>query len=256
MSLPMSAPDAPSLLLRQFEAEMRADPPPEPGVSRTWSGGVLRATGLHDCVEYSALGGTDIDAAIATQIAVGAPFEWKLYGHDRPGDLADRLARAGFKPEESEHFMVLDLTAMPLEDPMSDGIAVRQVRDMAGLEAFAAVNALAFDRDAAWIFKAFSGRLADPTCALHIAYDGAVPVATGRLELPPGRAFASIWSGCTMPSHRGRGIYRALVATRAWEALWRGYRYLTVDARDTSRPILARMGFVAVTTITDWTWKP
>lgn len=256
MSLTARTPDDLTRILHQFDAEMRADPAPEPGVSRTWSGGVLRTTGLYDCVGYSALAGADVDREIAAQIAFGVPFEWKLYGHDRPDDLADRLARAGFRPEETEHLMVRDLQDGPIEDPASDGIILRQVRDRAGLQDFVAAGSTAFERDESWALAAYGDRLADPTCALHVAYDGALPVATGRLELPPGRSFASLWGGGTIPSHRRRGLYRTLVAARAWEALWRGYRYLTVDARDTSRPILARLGFVELTQVTAWMWAP
>jgi len=260
MSLAASASDDPCRILRQFDAEMRADPPPEPGVSRTWSGGVLRTTGRDHCVGYSALAGADLDREIATQVdffrILGVPFEWKLYGHDRPDGLADRLARAGFRPEATEHLMVRDLQAGTIEDPALDGITLQQVRDPAGLQDFVAAGSAAFGRDESWAFAAYGGRLADPTCALHVAYDGAQPVATGRLELPPERAFASLWGGGTIPSHRSRGIYRALVAARAWEALWRGYRYLTVDARDTSRPILQRLGFVELTPVTAWMWEP
>ncbi len=53
-----------------------------------------------------------------------------------------------------------------------------------------------------------------------------------------------------------RGIYRALVAERAQRARQRGFRYLQVDASDESRPILERLGFIAVTTTTPFTWTP
>ncbi len=78
-------------------------------------------------------------------------------------------------------------------------------------------------------------------------------MASGGLQLPRGRAFAGLYSGGTVPDYRGRGAYRALVAARAAEALRRGYRYLTVDARETSRPILQRLGFQALATIRGWT---
>jgi hypothetical protein len=42
------------------------------------------------------------------------------------------------------------------------------------------------------------------------------------------------------------GDYRALVAHRANLAAERGRRYIEVDASDDSRPILERLGFVAV----------
>ncbi|MDB5362634.1 MAG: family acetyltransferase [Rhodospirillales bacterium] len=260
MNIAVSVPNPPSRILRQYDAEMRAEPPPEPGVSRTWSGGVLRTTGLYHCIGYSLLAGADVDREIATQVdffrMMGVPVEWKLYGHDQPHDLGARLAHAGFRPEATEHFMVRDLQDGEIEDPASDGIMLRQVRDLAGLQDFVAAAGMAFERDESWAFKAYGGRLADPTYALHVAYDGALPVAAGRLELPPGRSFAGLWGGGTVPSHRGRGIYRALVAARAWEALWRGYRYLTVDAGAMSRPILERLGFVELTTVTAWMREP
>ena len=42
-------------------------------------------------------------------------------------------------------------------------------------------------------------------------------------------------------------------ASRTWGP---HYRYLTVDARDTSRPILERLGFIELTTVTGWTLAP
>ena len=54
----------------------------------------------------------------------------------------------------------------------------------------------------------------------------------------------------TLPEYRGRGLYRATVAKRAELARERGYRWLYSDALPTSRPILERLGFVAITTTT------
>ena len=51
----------------------------------------------------------------------------------------------------------------------------------------------------------------------------------------------------------GRGLYRATVAKRAELARERGYRWLYSDALPTSRPILERLGFVAITTTTPFT---
>ena len=85
--------------------------------------------------------------------------------------------------------------------------------------------------------------LARGTVVPMVAYDGEAPVGSGRLELGEGIEFASLWGDCTLPEHRGRGIFRALVARRAQIAKERGYRYLQVDAMDTSRPIFERLGF-------------
>jgi hypothetical protein len=72
----------------------------------------------------------------------------------------------------------------------------------------------------------------------------------------PGTEFAGLWGGSTLAGWRRRGIYRALVARRAQLAMARGVRYLHVDASGNSRPILEQLGFVAVTTTTNYVWAP
>ena len=67
---------------------------------------------------------------------------------------------------------------------------------------------------------------------------------------------AGMFGGVTLPEYRGRGLYRATVARRAQIAHEAGYRWLYVDALPTSRPILERLGFVAVTTTTPYLWSP
>jgi GNAT superfamily N-acetyltransferase len=72
----------------------------------------------------------------------------------------------------------------------------------------------------------------------------------------PGTRFAGLWGGGTVEAHRGRGIYRALVAQRARAAVDRGYRYLQVDASSQSRPILERLGFHPLSTTTPYVYVP
>lgn len=71
-----------------------------------------------------------------------------------------------------------------------------------------------------------------------------------------GTGFASLWGGSTLPEWRRRGIYRALVVHRARLAAQRDRTLLQVDASDDSRPILERLGFVAVTTTTPYVYTP
>jgi GNAT superfamily N-acetyltransferase len=46
-----------------------------------------------------------------------------------------------------------------------------------------------------------------------------------------------------VPAFRKQGLFTSLVAVRAQEARRRGARFLTVDARPMSRPILEALGF-------------
>ena len=247
-------------ILERFDAEMRRDPAPEPGIRVDALGDVVRVTGSYACISYASLGEAGADRAIDEQVAyftrLGQDVEWKVYGHDRPADLGARLAARGFVPGEAETLMVFDLASGTPPSSPGPGIEIRRVHDESGLGDFIAVHAEAFARDDRSMAERFRDRLADPALALFVAYAGGRPVAAARLELPPGRSFAGLWGGGTVPDFRGRGIYRALVMERARAARQAGYRYLRVDARDTSRPILARLGFTALTSVTEWVLKP
>jgi ribosomal protein S18 acetylase RimI-like enzyme len=271
-------------ILARFDAE-RADPPPEPGVRYERAGSVIRAIGTWNAVVFARLTADTADAAIAEQVAffrslafevnsgdghAGAAggavlgedraIEWKVYGHDLPPDLGSRLAAAGFEPDEPETLMVFNLADDLREETRADAAAsalveIRRVTDLSGLTDFLDAARVAFGRDEQWQaarMKQFAPRLTDPAMSLHVAYVRRQPVASARAELPPGRSFAGLWGGGTIPACRGLGIYRALVRTRAQEARARGYRYLRVDAGETSRPILERLGFVALTPIIEW----
>lgn len=247
-------------ILRRFDAEMRADPAPEAGMRFEAVGDVVRAVGYDAWISYSKLSAATADRVIEDQVAyfaaLGQEVEWKVYGHDSPRDLGARLAAHGFEAEETETLMVFDLARdIQPAAPQLD-IEIRRVRDDAGLNDLIAVSSRAFGRDDSRRADQFRARLGDPTLGLFVAYAGGVPVAAGRLEMPPGRSFAGLWGGGTVPAFRGRGVFRALVAKRAREASRLGYRYLSVDARDTSRPILERLGFLPLTTVTGWVLRP
>lgn len=252
-----------SEILALYDAEMRADPPSEPHVQFERVGPVVRAIGTRpgdhfNCILFSDLTAADAGAVIAEQAAFfrarGAEVEWKVYGHDSPPDLGLRLSAAGFREQESETLMAFDLAGCSLSAAVPAGVEVRRVVDATDLADMVAATGAAFGRDDEWRAQAFGPRLNDPTLGLYVAYADGHPVAAGRLVLPPRRSFASVWGGGTVPAYRGRGIYRLLLATRTEEARRRGYRFLTVDAHDTtSRPILERLGFVRLTSVKGWT---
>lgn len=77
----------------------------------------------------------------------------------------------------------------------------------------------------------------------YVAYYNGKPVSSAWAEFPAGTDFAGLWGGSTLPEFRRKGFYRALVHIRAQEAFERGFCFLTVDARETSRPILEKLGF-------------
>jgi GNAT superfamily N-acetyltransferase len=247
-------------LRAQYDREMRQDPPAEPGATVERTEDVVRVVGKRGWIAYSRLSegaAPEVVRAEATAFrARGIPVEWKLYAHDGPPGL-DRLLEAnGFVADPPETLMVLDLeepVARP--DPLPE-VRVARVEDRRALEAAVELSARAFAPEPGWDLAEYLPRLHTPSFAAFVASVGERPVSVARLELPQGRSFASLWGGGTLPDGRHRGAYRALVAARAEFARERGFRYLTVDARETSRPILERVGFRRLTSIVGWTLAP
>ncbi|MFB7513419.1 GNAT family N-acetyltransferase [Streptomyces sp. NPDC056144] len=247
---------------RQLRREARPD---GPGCRVERAGAVVRQTGpahAWNGVLWSGLDADGADAAIAEQIAhyeaAGLPFEWKLYGHDGPADLAGRLLAAGFVAEDSETLLAHEAAAVAEHVPLPEGVELRAVTDEAGVRQVVEVHDRAFGKDSSHIGRQLLDRLAaDPdTVTAVVALADGEPVSAARLELVPGTDFAGLWGGGTVEAWRGRGLYRALVAHRARIAAERGHRYVQVDAAETSRPILQRLGFVTLSTTTPYVYPP
>jgi len=247
-------------LRAQYDREMRQDPVPDAGSYVEQLGPIVRVVGKESYVIFSDLNEANATGVVAEQVEFfrrsSGDAEWKVFGHDRPPHLEAILAAAGFVPDEPETLVVFDLRDGVPGGPAGAGVEVRRVRDRAGLHDAARASEGAFGPDDRPYLDRWIGRLGDPTLAMFVAYSDGTPAATGRVELTPGRSFAGLWGGGTVPAYRHRGIYRALVAARATLARESGYRFLTVDARDTSRPSLERLGFVPITTTRPWKLGP
>lgn len=245
-----------SELLERYDAEMRRDPPLTEGLEATRVGGLVRLSGLYNCIVYSDLSEANAEAQVAAEVAhlkaSGGQLEWKVHGHDGPGDLPRILEGHGFRPEPMETLLVRAINeALWASSPDGD-LSIRSAATAADVADFSRAVEVAFghpfDEDPdLWLARIRGGE-----AALHVAYVDGVPVACGRLETPAGRSFAGLYTGGVAPAHRGRGLYRALVQSRAREAAGRGYEYLITEALETSRPILEKLGFTPLTTVQGW----
>ncbi len=254
-------------ILALFDREMRANPPPPgPGYRRERLAGASFTVGPaaeahHNTVEYSDLDECSaddcIDAVVARFAGLKHGLEWKLHAHDRPADLGGRLLAKGFEQGGRETLMVRPVgsDAAPASPA---GIDIRRVTDPGDLADLVAVETEVWNDDNSWLAGALAAELAQDsqTLAIYVAYAGATPVATGWIRFHGGRAFATLWGGSTLKAYRSRGIYRALVGTRAALARARGARFLAVEASDDSRPILERNGFRALTVIDSYFKQP
>nr|WP_107909866.1 GNAT family N-acetyltransferase [Streptomyces chartreusis] len=253
-------------VLALFDRDMREGAQPDGPDARVERVGriVRQVSSEHgwNGVVWSDLDAAGADAAIGEQIAhfsgLGREFEWKLYGHDLPVDLGQRLRAAGFVGRPEETLMIGEVADLNLDAEPPEGVRILPVTDSAGVDLVAQVHEKAFGTDGSRLRHQLLARLtadADTVVAV-VALAGATPVSAARMELVPGTRFAGLWGGGTVEGWRGRGIYRALVAHRARAAVDRGYRYLQVDAMSSSRPILERLGFEPLTTTTPYVYTP
>lgn len=257
-------------LLAAYDRQLRPEvPDPVPaGVTVERDGPLARIRGLDrgGFLTYSNLGGltgAPLDALIRRQLelftALGQPVEWKTYGHDEPADLPDRLRAAGFEPEDRETVVIGPVAplATPLPVP-PDGVTLREVTDRTDLDRIVAMESEVWSIDRTWQAAALEKEVAaDPTAITIVVAEAAGQVVSAAwVRYIRGTSFATLWGGATLEAWRGRGIYRALVTYRARLAGARGYTLLQVDASDDSRPILQRLGLVAVTTTTPYVFTP
>jgi GNAT superfamily N-acetyltransferase len=253
----------PEQILALFDQEQRRDVVYS-DVRREVTSTVIRQIGLNhpeSAIIYSWLTPENTEAAILEEIAffenLGHDLEWKVYAHDPPADLKDRLQRHGFVVEEPEALVVLDLETASdvLLQPVTHDI--RRITDPDNLSDVAAVYTEVWRED----FSVLSGRLAhdlqhDPDLlSVYVAYMEKVPASSAWIYFHEGSQFASLWGGSTVPAYRKRGLYSALLAIRAQEARRRGVRFLTVDASPMSRPILESLGFQWLSTIYPCMWR-
>lgn len=260
----------PITLRAAYDTQLRPDlPRPVPDdVLVEPDGPVFRVLGLDQrgMVTYRDLGGltgADLDELIARQVAVsrerGEPIEWKLHGHDEPADLPQRLRAAGFVPEDQETVVVGPVAPLASTLPVvPDGVRLREVTGRADLDRIAELKTQVWGRDLSALADGLEREIvADPQAiTVVVAEADATMVSAGWVRYPAGSTFATLWGGSTLPQWRRQGIYRALVSYRARLAGARGRALVQVDAAETSRGVLERLGLVPVTTTTPYVYTP
>ena len=224
---------------------------------------VVRQVGLYhpeSAIIYSWLNPANVEAAIREEIAyfsgLDHDLEWKVYEHDSPADLKERLLAHGFEAEEPEALVVLDVKAAPAALLQPVPHEVQRITNPDHLGEVATMQEEVWQED----FSGLMERLANDLrhhpdhLSVYVAYIAGVVASSAWIYFPENSQFASLWGGSTLPAYRKRGLYSALLAARTQEAHQRGIRYLTVDASPMSRPILESFGFQWLTTIHPCKW--
>ncbi len=205
-------------------------------------------------IVYSACSDTALPAIIRREVSrafdMGADFEWKLYGHDRPPRLHTALLQAGLIAEDRETVLALDLRQLPeaVESAMkvtSPAVraSVAQLADYAQISLQSGRSGVDAERS-----RLATTMTDDPdSLQVHIVYVDGSPVSAGRLLLNRPSAAAELAGGRTVPAHRRRGHFTTTVLSRIAAAIEAGAETLWVDALPTSAPVLTKLGFTPVT---------
>jgi GNAT superfamily N-acetyltransferase len=168
-------------------------------------------------------------------------------GWSPPAGIVDELVAQGLEIDADEPVFA-GLTCAR-EPPAAPHVDVRPLRTVADyLEALAAddqvwgVSPEERERTRAFEVERFEQDERSGVVHHWAAYDDGRPVGFARaVDMADGVA---LMGGSVLPSHRGRGVYRALVHARWRHAAGRGTPLLVVQAGRMSAPVLAGLGFV------------
>lgn len=194
-------------------------------------------------------------------------FEWKTRGHDNPADLLDRLRAHGFNIQDRETVLMGRAEdVLAVEPALPAGYSLHRAESSEQIHAAVWAASQVFGdnpEDSAAIAKDIVDTWTSNPDAGEMWFIRAPAtsdeaereiVISGRIEFMPGVDVAGLWGAGCHPAHRGKGLYRVLVAARARRALDRGVHYVQADCTAFSRPVLERAGLHAVTTTTPAVW--
>lgn len=185
-------------------------------------------------------------------------YGWVTGPLTRPHDLGERLVASGLVKEDEMAGMVLtDLAAPIAVDP---AIEVREAT-LHEAQAASAMMARAYGMPEE-VQRFFNVLLAMtdgkvPNRGYFAYVDGGTdPVAWSYLVYLPDSPTVLLGGAATLPEHRGRGIYSALVAKRLADARADGRTAAVIQAvRSTSAPIAAKLGFREVCGLEFYAWE-
>lgn len=181
-------------------------------------------------------------------------FVWWVAPFDTPDDLGTRLTKAGLTLEGNAPAMAASLDDVPLDEPLPDGLEIVPVTDAGTLGEFLTIL------EADWLewtggeatpvqrrtLAAFAREIPRrfPSEPVPLRWVGRVdgrPVATSRVSL--GGGVAGLYAILTLPSHRGRGIGRAMTLAALRAAAGIGYRIGVLQSSDLGYGLYLKLGF-------------
>jgi GNAT superfamily N-acetyltransferase len=185
-------------------------------------------------------------------------YGWVTGPLTRPRDLGQRLVAGGMaKADEMAGMALTDLHLRIAVDPR---IEVRE-GTLHEAQAASAMMGRAYDMPEE-VARFFNVLLAMTDAKVrnrgYFAFvdGGTEPVGWSYLVYLPDTAIVLLGGAATLPEHRGRGVYSALVAKRLADARADGRTAAVIQAaRSTSAPICAKLGFRELCALEFYAWE-
>ena len=173
-------------------------------------------------------------------------FGWVIGPSTVPADLPARLEAAGLQHADSIAGMGLTDLGTPIV--VNPQVRVREVTFAEALgQSEMMANAYGLPPDVARFFNEVLAASGDRIKAkgYFASFGGGDPLAWSYLVYLPDSPIVLLGGAATLPEHRGRGLYTALVARRLADARADGRTAAVIQAdRNTSAPVCRKLGFL------------
>jgi GNAT superfamily N-acetyltransferase len=185
-------------------------------------------------------------------------YGWVTGPLTRPSDLGERLVASGLvKADEMAGMALTDLAVPIAVDPK---IEVREAT-LHEAQASSEMMGRAYDmpEEVARFFNVLLA-MTDSKVKNRVFFayvdGGTEPVGWSYLVFLPDSPIVLLGGAATLPEHRGRGIYSALVAKRLADARADGRTAAVIQAvRSTSAPVAAKLGFREICGLEFYAWE-
>lgn len=212
-----------------------------------------------------------LDAAIVEALAPfkerSLPMMWVIGPGSRPNDLGAHLETHGLTKGDETPCMAVEIAAIPPLTPLP-AVTFVEVTSEPLVDQFAhtAAAGFGFGAEAVPIFQQIATRaclspqsqqpqlVQQHQWVYHLGSLDGQPVATCTTFLHGG--VAGLYTICTVPEARGRGIGGAITQLALHHAGALGYRVSVLQATPMGLPVYRRLGYVTCAVFQEYTWTP
>jgi ribosomal protein S18 acetylase RimI-like enzyme len=213
---------------------------------------------------FSGIASTHIDESEVPEIierfrAKRCAFRWWVTPLTRPQGLVPVLQAHGMRHTYDAPGMTADLTAVPLDVPLPEGVTIRRLTSAAEmthwLDVFMPAFSLPPEQAGAWRDAYVHCGFGDDAPWQHfVAFLGDQPVATTSSHLHGD--LAGIYFVATLAAARGRGIGSAVTRAAMRHARDAGATVAALQSSESGYSVYRGLGFVDHGMLTVYDWRP